>query len=68
MRKKKRNGPGLKQKPFLIPLDEEERALLRRDHLGARELKDSSQNSIKHEQSNKKRRGMIDIISVQIRV
>ena len=49
MRQKRRNDPDLKQKPFLIPLGEEERALQHRDHLGAKALKDSFQNSVKHE-------------------
>ena len=46
---KKRNDPDLKQKPFPIPLDEEERALQHRGHLGARELKDNFRNSTKDE-------------------
>ena len=49
MRQKKRNDRDLKQKPFPIPLDEEEKALQHRDHLGAMVLKDSFQNSVKHE-------------------
>jgi hypothetical protein len=44
VRQKKRNDRDLKQKPFLIPLDEEERALRHRDRLGARGLKDSFQS------------------------
>ena len=64
----KRNDPDLKRKPFLIPLDEEERALQHRDRLGVKALRDSFQNSIKHESNNKKSRGNIDIICVQIRV
>jgi hypothetical protein len=49
VRQKKRNDPDLKQKPFLNPLDAEERALQHRDHPGGRALKDSFPNSIKHE-------------------
>jgi hypothetical protein len=49
VRQKKRSDPDLKQRPFLNPLGEEERALQHKDHLGARALEDSFQNSIKHE-------------------
>lgn len=49
MRRKKRNDPDLKQKPFPIPLDEEERASQHRDRLEARALRGSFQNSMKSE-------------------
>ena len=49
MRQKWRNDRDLKQKPFPIPSDEEERALQHRDRLGARALRDSFQNSTRHE-------------------
>ena len=42
---KRRNDRDLKQKPFLNPLDGEERVSQHRDHLGERALKDNSQNS-----------------------